>query len=280
MEFAEQIKVVKKMNLPIVKTVRSVAVCGMGGSGIAGFILKDLLDEKPVFILQSYELPKFVNNEMLVFCISYSGNTAETISMHRQAKKRGCKTIVITSGGILSKEKGAIIIPSGLEPRQALGYMFFTLWKILGKNFDNVASIIESITTDEGIAKKIKGKIPVIYANSGYSALSLRWKQQLNEDSKILAISNVFPELNHNEIEARYKNAIILFLKAHEEKAINLLKKGENVLEIVLRGKTKLEKMFYGLALANIVSVELAGLNGEDYKEYRYIEKLKKLRGR
>lgn len=280
MEFAEQIKVIEEMSLPRIKPMGGIAVCGMGGSGIAGYILRNVYHEKPVFIFQSYYLPEFLNKNIVVFCISYSGNTAETISLYHQAKKRKCKTVIITSGGVLAKEKGAIIIPSGLEPRQALGYMFFAMWKMLGKSFGNVKNIVNNVKDDGGIAKKIKGKIPVIYTNAGYRSLALRWKQQLNEDSKILAIANSFPELNHNEIEARYKNAIIIFLKEHDEKAMKLLRKGENVLEIQLKGKTRLERIFYGLALANIVSVELAKLNGENYKVYRYIERLKKLRGK
>ena len=94
----KQIRIVKRMNIPKVdiRKYDKIAVCGMGGSGISGYILRDLYDDKPVFVFQGYELPKFVDKKTLVFCISYSGNTAETISMYNHAKKRGCKVVVIS----------------------------------------------------------------------------------------------------------------------------------------------------------------------------------------
>lgn len=275
MKLAEQIKEVGKMKLPLARGFDKIAVCGMGGSGIAGHVLRDLIDDVPVFVFQSYILPEFIDKKTLVFCISHSGNTAETISMHRIAKKRGCKTAVIASGGILGREKNCILIPSGMQPRQAIGYLFFPMWKMLGKSFGDTAKIVSEVKNDLGIAKKIYGKIPVVYSNEGYGSLVLRWKQQLNEDSKVLAIANTFPELNHNEIEARFENAQIIFLRDKPELAIDVLKKEYNILDVYLKGKNKLEKIFYGMALVNFVSINLAGLNGEDYLKYRFIEKLK-----
>lgn len=272
-----QIKEVMELKVPKFKGYNKIVVCGMGGSGISGYILKDLIDEIPVFVFQSYHLPKFIDSKTLVFILSYSGNTAETISMYKEAKKKTKMIEIIASGGVLGKEKNAVLIPVGLEPRQAIGYLFFPMWKILGKKFDNVIKIVDSVENDLGIAKEIYGKIPVIFSNSGFYSLVLRWKQQLNEDSKRLAVANVFPDINHNEIEARLDDAKIVFLKDHDEKAIKLLEKDNDILEIELKGKTKLEKIFYGIALANLVSVELAGLNGEDYSNYRYIERLKKM---
>lgn len=278
-ELSSQIREAMALDVPRFKRYNKIAVCGMGGSGILGYILKDLVDNIPVFVFQSCHLPKFIDNETLIFIISYSGNTAETISMYSEARKKTGLIAIITSGGILGNEKKNVIkVPKGLQPRQALGYMFFPMWKALGKKLGNVAKIVDSVKDDMGIAKKLYGKMPVIFSNSGFYSVALRWKQQINEDSKRLAIANVFPEINHNEIEARYDDAIIVFLRDSDEKAMKLLKKGEDVLEVELKGKTKLEKIFYGMALANFVSVELARLNGEDYLKYRYIEKLKEMK--
>ncbi len=274
-DLALQIKETMKFEVPRFRGYNKIVVCGMGGSGIAGYALKDLIEEMPVFVFQSYELPKFIDDKTLVFLISYSGNTAETISMYKQARKKTKNIAIITSGGILGKEDNTVEIPQGMQPRESLGYLFFSMWKVLGKRLDNVIEVVKSVKSDLGIAKKLFGKIPVIYANSGFYSVALRWKQQINEDSKRLAIANAFPEINHNEIEARYDDAKIVFLKDKEELAIELLKKEQEIVEVQLKGKTKLEKIFYGFALSNFIGLEFAALNKEDYLEYRFIEKLK-----
>ena len=278
-KISEQIKEAMSLGGQRIKGYNKIAVCGMGGSGVSGYILKDLIDSIPIFVFQSYNLPRFIDSKTLVFIISYSGNTAETISMYKQAKARGAKIVIIASGGILGQERGAIKIPGGLEPREAIGYLFFPMWKVLGKSTGkDVISAVDSVVDDKGIGRKLHGKIPVIYANSGFYSVALRWKQQINEDSKRLAVANVFPEINHNEIEARFDNAKIVFLKDKEEKAIKLLGQGRDILEVKLKGKSKLAKIFYGITLANFVSVKLAELGKEDYQKYRFIERLKKMK--
>ncbi len=272
---ALQIRNAMALDVPKFKNYDKIAICGMGGSGISGYVLKDLFEEKPVFVFQSYDIPKFVNRNTLVFISSYSGNTAETISMYRQAKKKTRNIMIITSGGVLGNEKNVVKIPSTMHPREAIGYLFFPMWKALGKKIGNVIDIVENVDGDWGMANILHNKLAVIYSSSGYYSVALRWKEQINEDSKRLAVANSFPELNHNEVEARFDKAQIVFLKAKDELAIELLKKEHKIIEVELKGKTKLEKIFYGIALGNFVSVHLAELNGEDYLKYRFIEKLK-----
>ena len=192
--------------------------------------------------------------------------------MYKQAKKKTKKLVIITSGGILGKVKGAILVPEGLQPRFALAYLFFPMWRILNKNIKEVIKTVDSVKNDLGIAKKLYNKLPVIYSSDGYYSVALRWKQQINEDSKRLAVANVFPEINHNEIESKYKNAKIIFLKNKDEKAIKYLK---NVTEVKLKGESKLAKIFYGISLGDYVSLNLAKLNKENYLKYKLIEKLK-----
>lgn len=276
-KFPEQIKEALKIKVPKIKNnYNKIIVCGMGGSGISGYILKDLIEDKPVFVLQDYNLPEFIDQNTLVFIVSYSGNTQETISMYKQAKNKTKNIIIITSGGILGKIKNAVLIPQGLQPRHALAYLFFPMWKILNKSPKDVIKTTKKVKSDLNITKYLYKKLPIIYTNYGYSSIALRWKQQINEDAKQLAISNTFPELNHNEIESRLKNSTIIFLKDKEEKAIKYLKKETKVIDIKLQGKSKIAKIFYGIYLVDYVSLKLAELNKEDYLEYRIIEKLKK----
>lgn len=274
-KFPEQIKEAFNLTNLRIRNYEKIAVCGMGGSGIGGYILRDLID-KPVFVIQDYKLPKFIDKNTLVFVMSYSGNTKETISMYKEAKRRTKKLVVISSGGILGKVKGAILVPDNLQPRHALAYLFFPMWKILGKNLGDVLEVLKKVKKDLGIAKKLYGKLPVIYTNHDYYSLALRWRKQINEDAKRLVVTNKFPELNHNEIESRYKNAVVVFLKDKEEKAIRFLEKETKVIEVRLKGRSKIAKMFYGIYLGDYVSLKLARLYKEDYLNYRIIEKLKK----
>lgn len=259
-----------------------ILVCGMGGSGISGYILRDLID-MPVFISQSYEIPKFVDSKTLVFVISYSGDTEETISMYKKVIKKTKKIFVITSDGKLSKGKNVILVPEGLLPRMALAYLFFPMLVIL-KNSKVVRCDLEDvlkalkkvkISKAKKIAKKLYNKIPVIYAPSNYFGLILRWKQSLNEYSKQLAIANVYPEFFHNEVEADYnKFKVVLFVDKIDKK-IREFKKMVKIHEVKLYGNSLIAKMFYGIYLGDFVSYYLARLNKKDPLKEENIDRLK-----
>ena len=107
-----------------------IIVAGMGGSALPGDILQLYLLDKidvPVFVHKSYDLPKFVDKDSIVFIVSYSGNTEEAISAYNTARNKTCTTIAVASGGKLaskaeSDNKPLIKIPTGIQPRQAVGY--------------------------------------------------------------------------------------------------------------------------------------------------------------
>lgn len=213
--------------------IHSIVISGLGGSAIGGDILKCLLEQKikiPVIVNRSYDLPNFVSENTLVFTVSYSGNTEETISVFKQALKSKAKIIALTSGGVLGElsrkhKVGCITVPEGLIPRACLGYLFFPLLIVLqnmGILTENIsADISESVSVLEKIRLNLAAKVPikdnqakqlaiklfncvpVIYGSSSITgAISLRWSNQINENAKTYAVHNIFPELNHNEIMA------------------------------------------------------------------------------
>ena len=52
------------------------------------------------------------------------------------------------------------------------------------------------------ISHEIKNAIPIIYGmESSTSIVALRFKNQLQENAKMISFCNNFPEINHNEIE-------------------------------------------------------------------------------
>jgi len=208
----------------------NIVFTGLGGSAIGADIISGYVGDEidiPVFVNRNYTLPHFVNKKTLLFAVSYSGNTEETLSAYEKAKKKGAKVVVITSGGKLeelaAKAKDMLItIPKGYPPRCALGYSFIPSVMVLVKLgfikdksneikkaarfLDNLQKkkLIPGVRTKVNMAKSIAGKLygkfPVIYASARMEALATRWRGQFAENAKTLSSSHVFPEMNHNEI--------------------------------------------------------------------------------
>jgi glucose/mannose-6-phosphate isomerase len=207
----------------------TIIVAGMGGSAIGGELLKDWVKDKvnvPVEVCKEYSLPAFANEKTLVFTLSYSGETEETLSMFLDAIKKNCMIFCISSGGRLQQfaeklELPHLQVPSGMPPRAAFPYLFMPLLRILEKikvisNIDpEISEIIRVLkqsakkNTHETpfddnpskiLASKIQGTIPITYGFGIYRAVAQRYKQQFNENSKVPAKWNFLPELNHNEI--------------------------------------------------------------------------------
>ena len=205
------------------KPFSNVLIIGMGGSGIAGTIISELVSHEskiPILVSKTYFLPSYVSENSLVIISSYSGNTEETVEAIKHALKRKAKVVCIASGGKILKMAGEkridhIAIPKGMPPRAGLGYsivsMFFILYhfKIIGGKFRAEFKASVKLIKKEGkniqkeakkVAKVLFKKIPIIYSPVGYEGVSVRFRQQLNETSKMLASHHVIPEMNHNEI--------------------------------------------------------------------------------
>ena len=79
---------------------RGVVVLGMGGSGIGGAVMADMLrasSPSPVVAISDQTLPHWVDGDCLVVASSYSGNTEETLAALAQAQERGCTLAAVTS---------------------------------------------------------------------------------------------------------------------------------------------------------------------------------------
>jgi len=274
-----------------VDSIKNVLLCGMGGSAIAGKIIKDYLEEElkiPFLVNSGYKLPAFVDNSTLVFIVSYSGNTEEILACYEEAKNRNAKIITITSGGKL-KNENSIIVPEGFMPRNSFPYLFFPILNVLINNnlvseknedIEEVKGILLDFDKEKAklLAEKINGKFPVIYSSSKFSSLVYRWQTQLNENSKILAHCHVFPELNHNEIEARHQSTIILLRteKDIEKKQMDAAQELLKAEEVYLQGTSFLANIFYGIYLGDHVSEYLAEFNNINSKVTERIDYIKK----
>jgi glucose/mannose-6-phosphate isomerase len=216
--------------LPSIAGSRNVAVLGMGGSGISGDVVAALMAEGglrlPVTTVKGYSLPPFVDSDSLVFAVSYSGNTEETLEALDAAMERGAAVVAVSSGGkltALADERGIPIfeIPAGLQPRASLGFLFIPIICALERmgmvkgmvdQISGSVALLEHRRDEYGVAsnleenpakrlgKDLAGFMPVVYGAEGYLAVAAsRWKAQFNEMAKIPSFCNQFPELNHNE---------------------------------------------------------------------------------
>ena len=219
----------------------NILFSGLGGSAITGDLITDLVRDEakfPILVNRDYSIPNFVDKKTLVFCISYSGNTEETVTSYQEAHKRGARVIVISSGGKLTKlaKNDKIIslcVPVGFPPRAALGFLFFSaltifqrlnLIKSRRKEVKETLSLLAKFKEElslnipfrknyaKRIAGKLKGKIPIVYTSNRLGAVAMRFQTQLAENSKQFAGRNLFPEMNHNEIMA-WNNPLNLLKK-------------------------------------------------------------------
>ncbi len=257
-----------------------ILFCGIGGSAVPGEVVKALNIKKPVLISREI-FPESANSKTLCFVISYSGNTAETLKLYGEAKRKKCQIIIITSGGKLEKKNEEMfLVPKGFVPREALVYMLKPVLKVLGINQRELEKIPEKIDKNyaKKIAAKLNNKIPVVYSPSEkLKIISYSWQTLFNENSKVFAHSNYFPELAHNEIEAKINKGfrvVLLFDKKTEQikKAKKIIK---NSIDMKLKGKNPLEKIIYGIYLGNSVSKALAKIKRINYKETKKINMLK-----
>lgn len=262
------------------RSYNKILFCGIGGSAVPGEVIKSLNLKKSVLIARE-KLPASVNSKTLVFIVSYSGNTKETIKLYRQAKKKKARIIIITSGGRLGKVKDEkIFIAKGLMPRDAYVEMLLPILDTLNIKPGELRNIVKKASKIKAkrIAKKLKNKLPVVYVSSeSLKVISDKWVDNLNEDSKILAHGGYFPEISHNEIEARLgkDTKVILLL----DKQTNQIKRAKKILKpivIKLKGNGLLEKIVYGIALGDLVSYYLAELLKRNYKVTKRIDYLKR----
>jgi glucose/mannose-6-phosphate isomerase len=217
-------------DLPSGDGATAVAVCGMGGSGVCGDVVRALYRDRltlPVTVAKGPVLPEFCGKDTLVVVSSYSGSTAETLACFEEATGRGCRVVAVTSGGPLGEraaEHGVAVVPvpAGYQPRAAVGHLTFGVLgaleamgvvPTLGAEVAHVAAVLEGlrnrigpeVETESNEAKRlataIGDRFPVIWGADGAGGVAAaRWRTELNENAKVPAFSATLPELDHNEV--------------------------------------------------------------------------------
>jgi glucose/mannose-6-phosphate isomerase len=269
------------------QNLKNIVILGMGGSAIGGDLLSDYLADElsiPIVVIRGYDIPKFVE------CL--------------EAKAR---IIALTSGGklaVLARENNfpVIKVPAGIQPRAAISYLFFPILKALERlslikekvsEIEETFNILKELSKEYSAKSPIKNNLakkvalslyqhlPLVYGSEGLlEAVAMRWKTQINENSKWPCFWNVFPELDHNEIVGyEIENTInrqvkIIYLQDKEgllrvEQRREITRKiiEDKVAEFIVcptKGKGKMARMFSLIFLGDLASYYLAILNQVD----------------
>jgi glucose/mannose-6-phosphate isomerase len=285
-EFANGVKVTGQIN--------KIVITGMGGSALPGDVVKTYLDDitTPIEISRSYSITTPIDTDTLVFASSFSGNTEETISSFYDALNKNAKIIVVSAGGKLEELANEYNLPmvkiikesKNFQPRFATGYFFGIFIKVLSncevisdreKELIELSKFLKQLDVEKDakiLASKLIDSIPIIYTSNIYEFSVARIiKIKFNENSKIQAFFNAFPELNHNEmvgftnIKGNYHFLMIEDADDHprNKKRMQIFKdilkeKKLNFTTIPMQGNTPLAKIFSTLYLFDFVSYFLA----------------------
>ena len=296
---------------PCNKEIRNVLICGLGGSGIGGTIVADIVSPKvniPIAATKDYSIPDFVNEHTLVIANSYSGNTEETLFALEKCQAKGAEIAVITSGGKLKtiaeeNNYNSIIIPGNQPPRAMFGYAFTELFFMLNhygiiddsfkSDFDKAITLLDTEKTNiqkqaMELAKQMYKQTPVIYVGNGFEGVAIRFRQQINENSKTLCWHHVVPEMNHNELlgwRTNVDNLAVVFFRNkcdYERNQIRMdinkkviSKYTDNISEIWSKGDSLIENSLYHINLGDWVSWYLSEMNDVDAIEIDVINFLK-----
>lgn len=289
---------------PDYRKVQRILFAGVGGSGVGGQMAKQILQDRlpvPFEIISTPPLPRFVDQNTLVILSSYSGNTKETLGVAQTVYRQNLPAVALTSGGELGarfSQKLVLSLPAGFQPRCALGYLLGNLLGLLENLFPQVAlqedvdeavlllgdllphyNTAEEVTTPLYLATLFEKKLPVIYGVQNFTdTAAYRFKTQLNENAKQMALYGVVPEIMHNEIVGlRHPEGIpwvFLFLRDRAEPPIfqtmiqafvrHLQASQWPVEEIFSQGQSLLTRILSLVALADWTSFYLALKNHED----------------
>lgn len=293
------------------KPFNRVLVSGLGGSGIGGTLVSECLAGEstvPILVNKDYRIPEWVNNQTLFVACSYSGNTEETLSATAEAVEKGAQIAVITSGGKLkalaAQDNWPVIeLVPGYPPRAAFGHSAVSLFGLMhaaglypGFNtsgFLKIADFLEANSESikmraRSLAELLNHRVPVIYSASGMEAVAVRWRQQINENAKMLCWHHVLPEMNHNELvgwaggDQRFALVLLRSADDHPRTAMRMNlckeiigKKTDVLEEIYAEGNTSLERKYFMIHLGDWLSLYLSQLKGVDPVEVDVISYLK-----
>lgn len=251
----------KTQPLPELGDIRSIVICGLGGSAIGADLVSAYVASSislPVTVHRDYGLPAFAKGrQTLVICSSHSGNTEETLDSFETAVKNDCSIVVISTGGELAKRADEKKVPvwrfsHNGQPRAAVGFSFGLLLGLFARlSFiaDPSEDLAEAVAAMKRSQEHLRAEVPaatnpakryagqligrwVTVMGSGVLApVARRWKGQINEIAKAGANFEVIPEANHNTLAGTLNpqqvlnaHTMTMFLRAPSDHPRNRLR--------------------------------------------------------
>jgi len=302
----------------------NIVFAGVGGSGIVGDILADYCRDAihvPTIVCRSLEIPKFVDKNTLFVAISYSGETRETLGMFEQAKDTRARLAVVSSGGKLLSSARANDIPyvkvtGGMLPRVALPELIGAVMHVLGEakiiassrkllEFASMSmrrlidSVKASVPLEQNPAKQaavaLVGCLPLLIGNEENVSVLRRFKNELNENSKVPAVYFTLPEAYHDDIEGLKALSDLskpqpVILRSYSQRPHEQLA-ATKLLEMLAQlgfpqplffsgmGDGRFEWLISAITFGDFVSFYLAVLEGVDPSKLSFIPHFRAIRG-
>lgn len=292
-----------KVVLPLQKRV---VIAGMGGSILAAELLVDFLsqegveEEREFKIWSDYFLPATeLKQETVVLCLSYSGNTEETLSVFHQAKEKGLPVWGIGRGGKLKELAGEnfLPIPDFFAPRFAVPYFLGLLFGLLLKEKLSSFAEIRSLNLAEGktqassLVEKINDKLLLVYSSRRWKGLAHFWEVNFEETAKTPVFVGIIPEINHHQLVGFSRltetdRFLAIFLKDPDD----LSRLNQRIeltaeffvrdlriesLRLELQGQDNLTKLLSQLGLVYLTSLALAERKGVEPLDISLQERFK-----
>ena len=285
----------------------SVVVCGMGGSGIAGDVVTAIAWPRarmPVHVVKGYVLPRYVAEPTLVFAISCSGDTEETVSAAEDARARGASVVAVTGKGALAglaADAGwpVVPVPDVPQPRAAFGALSVPPLVVLERLglLDGMERLLREAvktlsesrdllvrpgSTAQELAARIGRTTPLVHGAAGPTGVAaLRWKTQVNENAKSPAFYSLQPELCHNEVAGwgqhgdvtrQTLTAVVLRYAGEHPRVAHRIELAEqlmtevvaNVLDVRTDAVSDVAALYDLSMLGDFVSLHLAAAEGVD----------------
>jgi len=314
--FLEGFRAGRDLAVPAAPKGTTIVLVGMGGSAIAADLARGLVEsETPLAlaIVRAPELPRAVDERSRVVLVSYSGNTWETLRAYDAAGRLGAHRVVVTSGGELAeratRDRVPLLgVPAGRPPRSAVGHLLGGLLGLLDPSFPEsnedrarrAAAHTEALLggwqrprgLPRSIADRLGDRLPFVYADPSFVGLARRWKTQIEENAKRVAVFDEIPELLHNALvgwdataraEAR-RYAVVLLewagLSGPMRESFDYLRhlvvrRGATVIRVPLDPEDRLEALLAGIALGDQVSLAVAARRRVDPYPVAAIVRLK-----
>ncbi|MFQ5970166.1 MAG: SIS domain-containing protein [Nitrososphaerales archaeon] len=289
--------------------IGSIVFSGMGGSGTTGDVIADWMRLKcnvPIHIAKNYHVPAFVGEKTLFIAMSVSGGTEETLTTLVEAASAGAKIVAFSQGGEMEqvcKKKGLlhVKIQERLLPRITLPEVLYSVLKLLTYSSfldgikDQIQDSIEMMKQvgkkvcqecnyEENPAKQLAGwllnYIPAAYCSPLQRGVGIRFKNSVNENAKIDAITSEILDACHNELVSwghkGKENAVlkpILVRNRFDADEIStrfsvfkemLERSGHEVYETQLQGSTALSNIVSSLYLLDYATIYLGILRKVD----------------